>query len=274
MKKILVPTDFSKTAEHALKVAAQLAKTYDFEIYLLHLLELPLQEVDPMNAHSELPEAMFFMKLAHQKFEDLMAKDFLEGIKVHETIKADSSFSGIIDKCHELNIDFIVMGSHGVSGLKELFIGSNAEKVVRTSDIPVLVVKKSLEDFHVYDFVFASNFKKECKHTYKQAIEFARLFDAKIHLLMVNTASKFITSKDAKARILDFIKNTQFENYSINIYNDKSVEAGILNFASEIDADLIGISTYGRQGLAHFFSSNISEDLVNHAQRPVMTFKI
>ncbi|NRA92249.1 MAG: universal stress protein, partial [Psychroserpens sp.] len=45
-------------------------------------------------------------------------------------------------------------------------------------------------------------------------------------------------------------------------------------FSSDIDADIIGISTHGRQGIAHFFNGSISEDLVNHAKRPVITFKI
>jgi nucleotide-binding universal stress UspA family protein len=274
MKKILVPTDFSETAENALKVAAQLAKTYGSEIYLLHLLELPLQEVDAMSTFSDLPEAMFFMKLAHQKLDTLMASDYLEGLKVHVTIKPDNDFSGIIEKCQEHRIDMIVMGSHGTSGLKELFIGSNAEKVVRTSDIPVLVIKKNHEDFHVDDFVFASDFKKESKNTYNQAIEFANIFDAKLHLLMVNTPSNFMTTTNAKNRILDFVKDTNFKNYSITIYNDQSIESGILNFSKEIDADLIGISTYGKQGLANFFNGSISKDLVNHAKRPVITFKI
>lgn len=59
MKKILVPTDFSEQAENALKVAAQLAKAHKAEIYLLHILEIPLHEVDAMNSQSDLPEAVF-----------------------------------------------------------------------------------------------------------------------------------------------------------------------------------------------------------------------
>ena len=72
----------------------------------------------------------------------------------------------------------------------------------------------------------------------------------------------------------DFVGNFQINNYSTHIYNDVNVEKGILNFANSIDADLIGMSTHGRKGLAHFFNGSISEDLVNHAIRPVVTFKI
>ncbi|WP_400075097.1 universal stress protein [Winogradskyella sp. R77965] len=274
MNKILVPTDFSEQAENALKVAAMLAKKHHAEIYLLHMMEIPMQHVDPGMSHQDVPEALFFMKLAHKRFEDLIASDYLEGITVHETVKADITFNEIKDACEEFDIDLIVMGSHGASGIKEMFVGSNAEKVVRTSVVPVLVIKNEHETFEVSDFVFASDFKNDNKETYKQAVKFANAFDSKIHLLMVNTANNFLTSYEANSRIEDFISGQTFENYTITVHNDTSVEQGILNFSKDIDADLIGISTHGRQGIAHFFNSSISEDLVNHANRPVITFKI
>lgn len=274
MKKILVPTDFSKAAENALKVAAQLARRYDCEIYLMHMLEIPFQEMDALSSQSALPEAMFFIKLAQQRFEEVKSRDYLQGLTVHETVKPNSSFNAVIDSCQENNVDMIVMGSHGASGLKEMFVGSNAEKVVRNSHIPVLVIKNEHVNFTVDNFVFASDFKMDSKETYKQAIDIAEMFDAKIHLLMVNTPNSFSNTTDAKNRIMEFIKDYTFENYTMNVFNDESVEKGILDFSREIDADLIGISTHGRQGIAHFFNGSISEDLVNHSQRPVITFKI
>ncbi|MFT5628116.1 MAG: nucleotide-binding universal stress UspA family protein [Glaciecola sp.] len=274
MKKILVPTDFSAEAENALKVAAQIAKKHNSEIYLLHMLEIPMQEIDAVNTQADVPEVMFFMKMAHKKFEEIMASSYLEGITVHEIVKPDGSFNGISEICKEHGITMITMGSHGASGIKEMFIGSNAEKAVRNSDVPVLVIKNEHSDFSIDDVVFASDFKNDNKETYRQATEFATAFGAQLHLLMVNTASNFTTTKKANDRINKFINDNSFKNFSINIYNDESVEKGVLNFSKHIDADLIGISTHGRQGIAHFFNGSISEDLVNHANRPVITFKI
>lgn len=274
MKKILVPTDFSQEAENALKVASQIARKHGSEIYLLHMLEIPMQDIDAVSSHADVPEVMFFMKMAHQKFEDILNSNYLKGLTVHEIVKPDGSFNGISDICKEHGINMITMGSHGASGIKEMFVGSNAEKAVRNSDVPVLVIKNDHDDFSVDDIVFASDFKNDNKETYRQATEFAMAFGAQLHLLMVNTASSFTTTKKANDRINAFIEDYSFKNYTINIYNDESIEKGILNFSKQIDADLIGISTHGRQGIAHFFNGSISEDLVNHAKRPVITFKI
>lgn len=274
MKKILVPTDFSQEAEKALKVASQIAKKHGSEIYLLHMLEIPMQEIDTVSAKADVPEVMFFMKMAQKKFEEIKNSEYLKGVTVHEIVKPDGTFNGISEISKEHGITMITMGSHGASGLKEMFVGSNAEKVVRSSDVPVLVIKNDHDEFSVDDIVFASDFKNDNKETYRQASEIAMAFGAQIHLLMVNTASNFTTTQKANDRINDFIQDYSFKNYTINIYNDESIEKGVLNFAKAIDADLVGISTHGRQGIAHFFNGSISEDLVNHANLPVITFKI
>ena len=274
MKKILVPTDFSAQANFALHVAAQLAKRHTCEVYLLHMLELPINEVDALSSHSDLPEAMFYMKLARKRFDEVLSKPFLKNVTVHEIVKFHQAFDGIIDTCKEYKIDLIVMGSHGVSGFREMFIGSNTEKVVRTSDIPVLVIKNYHKKFKVNNFIYASDFTEENKEPFKRAIKFAKLVKATMHLLMINTPNKFLTTDEADSRMQEFMKGARFKNYTINIYNDYTIEKGILNFAHHIDAGLIGMSTHGRKGIAHFFNGSISEDLVNHAKRPVITFKI
>ena len=275
MKNILVPTDFSDQAEIALKVAAQLARKFDGEIFLLHMLELPLQLIDPVNGSSQnIPEAIFFMKLAHQRFSKILREPYLKGIKVHETVEFHRAFDGIMEIGKEKKCDLIVMGSHGASGFQEMFIGSNTEKVVRHSEIPVLVIKNEIEDFKIKNFVFATDANADHKHVLKKAIKFSETIEANLHLLFVNTPNDFMTSEEATKRINDFAKDSSPGHYEIHIYNDISVEKGILNFANKIDAGLLGIGTHGRKGLAHFFNGSISEDLVNHANRPVVTFKI
>ncbi len=274
MKKILVPTDFSFQAENALKVAAQLAKKYDCEIYLLHILEIPLHKVDALSTYNNLPEAIYFMKLAHKQFGALKEKDYLQDLVIHETVEFHEIFKGVFQVCKKHDIDLVVMGSNGVNGLREMLIGSNTEKVVRTSETPVLVIKNEHKVFDINNFVFASDFKDESKTSYKKAMALAKVLGAKMHLLMVNTPTKFITSARAENRMKHFAESFKFFNYSTNIYNDLTIEKGIMNFSKSIEADLIGMSTHGRQGISHFFNGSISEDLVNHAKRPVITFKI
>ena len=158
MKRILVPTDFSQHAEFALKVAAQIARKNNSEIILLHMLELPQQGGDAITSASDIPEIMYFKNRALARIDDLMNADYLSGISVSKSVLFEKAFEGILGVSRKNNVDFIVMGSHGASGFQEMFIGSNTEKVVRSSEVPVLVVKNEIAEFRADRFVFASDF--------------------------------------------------------------------------------------------------------------------
>lgn len=274
MKRILVPTDFSKYSEEAAKVAAKIAKKYNSEVILLHMLELPHQASDALGNGKSIPEIMFYKNKAIGNLEELMDAEYLKGINVSEAVEFKKAHEGIIDSSEKNKVDLIVMGSHGTSGFEELFVGSNAEKVVRLSKVPVLVVKKEAKDFKARNLVFASDFSKETRKPFRKMMEFAKIFDSNLFLVMICTPNSFKTTHVAEKTMRDFIANYDIENYSTHIYNDTNIENGIINFANSVDADLIGLCTHGRTGLAHFFNGSIGEELVNHAVKPVITFKI
>ena len=273
MKRILVPTDFSIQAENALKVAVDMVSKNDGEIFLLHSMEIPLHLANSGDSGT-LPEALYFIKLAEKRFGELLEKPFLQNIRIQETIGHGEIYDDIQATVDKHDIDLIIMGSHGASGFKEMFIGSNTEKVVRTSSIPVLVIKNEHEKFEVKDFIFATDFSEECRLPFMKAQKFAQAIGAVTHLLLINTPSGFKTTAEARELMENFVRGTAAERYTLNIYNDIAVEKGVLNFAKETGAQLIGMATHGRKGLAHFFNGSISEDMVNHANMPVITFKI
>ncbi|MDY8136733.1 universal stress protein [Aquimarina sp. 2201CG5-10] len=276
IKSILVPTDFSDQAESALKVAAQIAKKNKAKIYLLHILELPSHLSDLMTSSSPAPapEAIFFMKQTHKKFGEVLKQDHLKDIEIIETVSFEGVMHGIINSSKKNEVDIIVMGSHGSSGFEELFIGSNAEKIVRTSKKPVLVIKEDCDIYTINDFVYATNFDDEDKPSLVAAHEFAKSIGANLHLVWINTANGFKTTHETEAKMNLMISDLPIDNYTLNIYNDITVEKGILNFAGSLNAGMIGISTHGRKGISHFINGSLGEDVVNHAKRPVLTFKI
>jgi hypothetical protein len=155
-----------------------------------------------------------------------------------------------------------------------MLIGSNTEKVVRHAKCPVLTVKQPTELKSIHDIVFASNFTVEEASASSDLKKLQAVFEAKLHLVRINTPSNFETTRKTLKLIHEFIDNNKIENYTINIYNDKLEEDGIIYFAQDIDADLIALATHGRTGILHLLSGSIAEDVVNHAKRPVWTFRI
>lgn len=274
MKQILVPTDFSEHAENALKVAAQIAKKNNSEIIILHILELPSQMNDAVLGGASIPETMLFIKKANEMLHEVSSKPYLDGISITEIVKIDKPIHGISQISKEHEADLIIMGSHGSSGIEELLIGSTTEKVVRNSEIPVLVIKNDIPNFNSSNIIFASDFSDETKKPFEKLINLSKFFESKIHLVTICTPNSFKPTHVAEKAMNDFISEFQLTNYQTHIYNDTNIEKGIINFSNSINADIIGMCTHGRTGFAHFFNGSISEGLVNHAIKPVITFKI
>jgi nucleotide-binding universal stress UspA family protein len=273
MKSIIVPIDFSEQSEVALKVAATLAKKNDSELVVMHMLELA---TGIMSNTEYIPQVhiVHLMKVTEQRFEKFLDKPYLKGINITPVIKHYKVFTEIDDVAKQHGSELIVMGSHGTDGLQEIFIGSNTERVVRDSEIPVLVVKGDVDNFKAERFVFACDFKEESIPAAKKAIAFAKLLGAELKMVYINTpADAFLSTEDAYKRISKFL-NIAMLGLEVDIYNDYSVEKGVLNYAESNAADLIGIPTHGRQGLSHFFMGSIGEDIANHSKIPVVTFKL
>jgi len=276
MNSILVPVDFSKQAKYAAKIAAEIARLTDAKICLLHMLELPTGVVDPTSfgTSSNTPSALLYLNRAHEKFNEFKKMSCFEGLEIEDDVQFHKAFEGIIEQSKKKDVNLIVMGSRGTSGLEEMLVGSNTEKVVRNSEIPVMVVKRKIKDFKVENLVFASNFKQKNRSAFQKILNFTKLFNARIHLLKINTIHNFETTKESSEAIRNFIEGYDLGDYSLNIYNDVTVESGILNFAKAMDADIIVLNTHGRRGLAHLFNGSIGEDLGKHATLPVVTFKL
>ncbi|MFX0555586.1 universal stress protein [Maribacter sp. CXY002] len=273
MKSIIVPIDFSETCEHAFEVAAAIAKEKKATLYALHMLELNQAMLTSSEGfHPE--QTVFLIKLAEKRLNEFLYKPYLEGVNVVPIIKHFKVFSEISHVAKEHNADLIVMGSHGTEGLKEMFIGSNTEKVVRNSDTPVLVIKSKLKGFNPKQMVFACDLKEEYVQALQKAQHIADAFSIHLKLVYVNTpGDDFLSTFEINERIKSFSKYVGAD-LEIAVYNDYNIERGVLNYGREINADLIGVPTHGRKGLSHFFMGSIGEDIANHSTLPVVTFKL
>ncbi|MDP5229847.1 MAG: universal stress protein [Cellulophaga sp.] len=274
MKNIIVPVDFSIQSENALKVAASLAKKYNATIFALHMLEL--NDAYITSAQAAHPEqTVFLLKMAEKRFAEFLKKPFLKEVSVQPVIKHFKVFSEVNEVAEANNADLIIMGSHGTDGLMEIFVGSNTEKVVRNADVPVLVIKHDMEAFSPSKMLFACDLADENINAYQRAKYIANLLNVSLHILYINTpGDNFLSTQDIDDKIIKFSNAIGAEFIDVKVYNDYTVEKGVLNYAEDHNIDVIGITTHGRKGLAHFFRGSIGEDIANHSTIPVITFKI
>lgn len=274
MKKILVPTDFSDCARAAEDFGLELAKNANTEIHFLHLLTTPIDWTKiSLEKEKLFPEIKAKIGFAKNELNKLSKRAEKLGIKVEQFLVLNKQSEEIDEHIKHHKHDFIVMGSHGARGIKEL-LGSNTQKVVRHSPVPVLVVKQKPKKFEIKNIVFASTFQEDVHKPFHKIIEFADLLKAKIHLLNVNMPFLFKETDEAEANMQAFLKKCPKGTCSINIYNALNEERGIQKFAKSINADVIAMTTHGKTGFMKMISPSITESLVNHSDIPVLSVNI
>lgn len=267
---ILVPCDFSATSVEALKFAAMLARRRGAEIHLLHVIALP-----PLyNASTALEFERIYMedhrKQAQRKSAKLLAR-WCKGLKAKPVIEFGATISILEKVIKSSKADVVVMGTHGASGLKEYSIGSNTEKIVRRSTVPVIALRKAVTQ--VKSIVFPTSPGGDQKKMVGMVKELQRLFKARLYVLFVNTPALFHRDSDIIPRLEQFASRNGLKNYSLNICNDTDEVEGIIHFTNKLESPFVVMKTRGRLGLMHIANGSIAEDVVNHIKCPVWTFK-
>lgn len=273
MKKILVPTDFSEHSQYALEVAAILAKRFNAKLVLFHMIGIS-ESVLSKSELEEQKEAEYYLQLAKKKLNSFLDKSYLKGLAIRTIIQNLKDFDEVEKVAKEIAADLIVMGSHGTSKVKSFFVGSNTEKVVRASKIPVLVIKRRHKTFDINKILLATDLEPESLPAYEKTVTLAKELKVELQLVYINTfGALFQSNSEIQKRIEDF-NQVLGNNISVDIYDDYTVEEGIYNYAKKKGSDVLAISTRGRKGLAHLFMGSIGENLANTAKLPVLTIKI
>ncbi|MCS6851906.1 MAG: universal stress protein [Gemmataceae bacterium] len=149
LKRILVPTDFSKFSQRALAYAAAFAEKFGAEVYLLHVVQdLALFIPDMITVSPPLaPSVDQLTAAARDAFQRLIEENRLDRLTLHCEVREGTPFYEIIRFAKEADIDLIIMGTHGHTGLAHVLLGSVTEKVVRKAPCPVLTVRDPEHEF-------------------------------------------------------------------------------------------------------------------------------
>src|SRR5688572_15519587 len=270
MKSILVPCDFSKPAEEAFKFAIKIASQSDGEIHVLNVIDITSLGGKSALSNSYVFNPSFLKDMekdADQKFQAMWEKHapMLMRIKFRHVIS--SLTLEIENYIKDNNIDMIVMGTHG-EGNKSF--GSNIEKVVRNSPVPVIAIRTAPVDIkNIVLPVFVPTQSND--HFIQEVKNLQSFFHATLHLIYINTPLFFQSDPDLYSELKKFAEQAQLTDFSLNVRSHYSIEAGITHFANEIDADMIAMGTHAWKGLDHFFLGSTAENIVNDFKLPIWT---
>ncbi|NSW45231.1 MAG: universal stress protein [Bacteroidales bacterium] len=256
-KTVLVPCDFTEVAINALHHAAILAKKINARLVAFNVVKKEKEIVDTIE---QLKQFVVKANLPKDLELEYAAK---EG-NIYDTIK---------EKAEEIGAIFIVMGTHGISGMQKL-IGSKALKVIANSVIPFIVVQdKPIPDHYFSKIVIPVDFTVENKEKLKWAHYISVYFNSTMILYVVNITDEVLLKK-VKANLL-FAKKYFEEreiNYEIHIAgSDKKFEDSIIEFSDKIKANgLLIMTTKDPQFTDYIFGAEEQQIIANNAKIPVI----
>jgi nucleotide-binding universal stress UspA family protein len=283
VKNVLFATDFSKYSNVALPVARGIAQQPGVKLYGVHVLS-PEAYLLAAECWPAPPD-----QLEEQRQVDAdWFEQQLRGVP-HEVMSPVGDIADVIFRLvHEHEIDLLVLGTHGRSGLPKLMLGSVAEKIFRQSPVPVLTVGPHVEPeekpFAAFQkIIFATDFSEQSAAALPYAVSFAQRYETELYMLHVLEEAKAGTvSFEAD---MEFARRRMKEMISLDAglcFEPKLfVEPGektkkILEFAKKHGADLIVIGVrepaHGIDALTRFGHS-LAQEIVAYATCPVMTVR-
>ena len=213
-----------------------------------------------------------YIKGIHDRLEE-WAKRITEAGQQHSThLKYGHPYEKINELITDEKANWIIIGSNGASGIKEVFIGSLTERVIRHADCPVITVKGKSTISDMKSMVFASSLREDEDWMALKAKEVQELLDLNMHIVKVKTPHNYLTEKVAKEQLNQFVQRNYLERCSQSTISSDYQEEGIVEFAEEVKAGMILMGTHAKTGLAHFFGGSRAADVANHSKIPVMTF--
>ncbi len=276
IEKILIPIDFSETASLAIEHAAFTAQIFKAELVLLHVVEKHWETFSIVAPELKISAPEDFMNLVERKLENI-ADEIRSKYGVKSTcVAADGNiFNEIIDVSKEYSIDLVVMGTHGVSGFEEFFIGSNAYKVVTQSTCPVITVQSHAKKLGFKDILLPIDDSLHSRQKINQVIVLAKHFASKIHIVGL------VDSNDEMERKKFEIKLDQIEEYvkKCNLsFTRKTVmgtnQAQMTNeYANTANVDLIVIMTDQDENITGRLMGTYAQQIVNHSKIPVLSIQ-
>ena len=214
-----------------------------------------------------------FVKEQMEKIRIDMEKKF--GVKVKVFITNGHVYSDIVDFAKKKNIDLIVMVTHGISGVKELFIGSNAHRVVSLSEIPVITVRTGKSITDIKNILLPIDDASHSREKVNVAMDIAKMYGAKIHLIGLPFSKKKddVNEMEIKLKSVEKVIKEYKLPYITTIVHGKNLMESALKYGKSNKCDLIVINTGHESKTTGSFLGLLAQQIINHSTIPVLSVR-
>ncbi|MGP8217498.1 MAG: universal stress protein [Bacteroidia bacterium] len=275
VNQILIPMDFSDQALIALDQSYNLAQFYNAEITLLYVIE----ESGALSRifSKSYDEAAMKKEVEEKLYELAKETEKKKKIKVNTIVAKGSVYEKILEVSDMLSAKMIMMGCNGTVGIRKRFIGSNALRVVREANCPVITIKGKHHREGCKNIVLPIDLSKETREKVTKAIELGKLYGSTIRVVSVLfTLDEFVVNKLTRQmeQVRAYIQKAGVKSTAEMIKaikGDESLAQAIIDYSNKVDADLIMIMTQQENDSTPLFIGSTAQGIINNSDVPVMS---
>jgi nucleotide-binding universal stress UspA family protein len=275
MKQILFPTDYSEAANTAFIYALKFADSFEAELLILHVYDLPIVETPPLpDSTQEIFDIVEMNQF--ESFRDelpglhkIAGEHGLGHIKIRNTLLYGDLVYNINKLCEEEGIDLIVMGTRGASGLKETFLGSTTASVITNAKVPVLGIPAEAEYQPITSVVFTTQYKDKDNDALRNALDISKKFRARLQCLYIKNDDD---PEDIDERINEW--KIYYRDEAIDFFNipGDHIEQTILDFVENQHAGLLVMRTHKRNFFESLFHRSLTKKMAYHSKIPLLVY--
>lgn len=272
MKKILFPTDFSDCATNAFVHALEFAKLVNAELILLHTFEIPVYDSQffPENyaaIYSSIELAKFeVFKDEIPKLRAIAEERNLGDIVIKHRLMDGDLIYNLRNAVEEDNVDFVIMGSSGVTDWTKFFLGSNTSAVISEIKVPVLCIPADTKFKKIKTIGFTTRYREKDKAELRKVLDIAKKTNAKVKSLYVKTSSSDVSDVTIK----EWEKEFANENIEFLVLPSDEVKETILDFILYKDIDVLTTITHKRSFFEGLFDSSFTKKIAKEVSVPVL----
>ncbi len=275
MKTIVVPTDFSGHSANALHYATSLADRLQARLVLFHAYHVPV-------TYSEVPAIVSEQEIEAEAYLELkrMANQVQKAIGKFLHIECVNREGLLIDTVHEYiaenNVDLIVMGTQGASGLEEILIGSHSAYMLEKVKCPVLVIPAKAPFSTPKKIMYATDFQFKDFANINQAAEIAWLYDAEIVITHIAAdPAKAVEEEDLMDWFMEIAQtNIAYPKVSFHTFTGGNVLEKLNDAVKELGIDMLCMATVKRNFLEKLYYSSLTKKMAYHTRIPLLAFHI
>lgn len=276
MQTIVVPTDFSEYANHAVQLGVELGRLTGAKVDIIHSVPTYIDWAYlPKDKEKEYGEMKHVINLAKSRLKAIVDNPAYGDVELAQHLYYEAGHEAILKHVEDIGADLLIMGTHGHSGFSKYFLGSTTEKAIRLVNCPVITVKEQASADALKKLLFVSDFEEDVAGVFSKVKHFSDRIGGTVDLLTVLTP---LAESNQPVDTEHFQKLAQ-EDYqsahTIHIHTYQTVEDGVVSFVEEQNYGAVAMGTHARKGVMRLLHwGSIAERLANQASFPVITVRM